>query len=67
MTTYAQSSIGIRANWTCAECKATVTTHQVANVAHTEEQMVGVILDLPHGWVAKRQEVFCPAHKRRAA
>lgn len=67
MKGYAQSSIGVRANWTCAECKAAATTNQIATVAHTEEQMVGVILDLPAGWKARGQETFCPAHARRAA
>ena len=68
MKGYAQSSIGIRANWTCAQCPATATTHQIATADEVDERpKAGVILMLPAGWSIRRQETFCPAHARRAA
>jgi hypothetical protein len=56
------SVLGIRASWTCAECRATTVSRQIAAIEHAPDIGVVIVLDLPEGWEAKGHETFCPAH-----
>ncbi len=62
----AASMIGVRVNWTCAECPNTDTTHQIATFESPNSAHVYADLTPPRGWTVKGDRAYCPEHEARA-
>jgi hypothetical protein len=61
----AQSTLGIRANWTCAKCPTIAITYQVARIEPANGiGGAAVVLDPPAGWETRAGIAICPAHNR---
>jgi hypothetical protein len=59
----AASMVGLRVNWTCAECRRTDTTRQIATFESPNSARVYIDVAPPPGWTVRGDRVYCPAHE----